>query len=208
MSLLSDAQHCAARVGLNLFGIVDAARFDVCQPKDLRIGSRWPECGTAIVLGSGGVTTARETQQVERDIAEIASVLQRGGVRFRIVVPTQRRLSFARLAEAAGFGTISPVTGLLLHPEFGPWVSVWAALLLDGHPFGEVADRSITDLFQPCCSCRQPCREVLPAASACPIGTEHRQASRWTIETGEGSRAPTNWFQLTVMRLLPRFLRP
>jgi hypothetical protein len=209
MSLLSDAHQSASRVGLNLFGIVDATRFDRSQPKDLRIGSRWPRCGTAIVLGSGGAATARQPQQVERDVATIGTVLQHGRLPFVVVTPAQRQLSFARLAEAAGLGTISPVTGLLLHPQFGPWVSVWAALLLDGQPFGQVADASLTDDFQPCCTCRQPCREVHPAASACPIGTEHRAGARWVMLEPPAARcAPVSWLQLTVRRFLPRFLRP
>jgi hypothetical protein len=209
MSLLSDAQHSALRVGLNLFGVVDASRFDRSQPKDLRIRNRWPRCGTAIVLGSGGAATAREPHQVERDVAAIGAMLQQARLPFTVSVPAQRELSFARLAEAAGLGTISPVTGLLLHPHFGPWVAVWAALLVDGQPFGQVADASLTDEFQPCCTCKQPCREAHPAADVCPIGSEHRAGARWVmLEPGAGRCAPLNWLQLTVRRLLPRFLRP
>jgi hypothetical protein len=84
---------------------------------------------------------------------------------------------------------------------------VWAALLVDGQPFGQVTDASLTEDFQPCCTCKQPCREAHPAASVCPIGTEHRAGARWVmIESGACGRA--SWLQLIAQRLLPRFLRP
>ena len=79
--------------------------------------------------------------------------------------PTDRRpLNFVQLAEMAGLGTISPVIGLLLHPEFGPWVSLRAALLVRGTPFVPAdADGQSLD-FAPCLSCAKPCLR------ACPVG--------------------------------------
>ena len=109
------------------------------------------------------------------------------------------------LAEAAGFGTVSPVSGLLLHPQFGPWLRLRAAILVDGMPFGPIADASIADGFRPCCTCHRPCLDACPASvldglghqdlvrcadhrhaggcsagcgsrMACPVGGEHRDA--------------------------------
>jgi hypothetical protein len=179
-SLLADARRHAAQVGLNLFGVVDAARFDACQPKDQRIATRWPRVGTVIVLGSGGrefwqrfaeacarragVGSLPAPQQFAGQcVREVATVLQQSQLPVAVLEPEGRCPSFARLAEAAGFGTVSPVSGMLLHPVFGPWVSLRAALLVEGHPFGRIEDQSITDRFQPCCSCRQPCLQACPA---------------------------------------------
>lgn len=187
-SLLADAKRHAARVGLNLFGVVDAARFDACQPKDQRITSRWPKVGTVIVLGSGGrefwqrfaeacakraVAGALPLPQqfAGQCVREIAAVFLTQSLPLEVLLPEGRCPSFARLAEAAGFGTVSPVSGLLLHPEFGPWVSLRAALLVEGRPFGDIEDVSITDRFQPCCSCRQPCLQPCPPAPAAAPAT-------------------------------------
>ena len=220
-SLLVEARLQAASTGLNLFGVVDAQRFDAWQPLEQRTTTIRPDCGTVIVLGSGGRVTAPSASEpnaclvhgmprqdvgpFERAAAQGLSVmLHCRSVRNRLVEPMAgQRLNFVRLAEAAGFGTVSPVSGLLLHPQFGPWISVRAALLLDGRPFGPVADASITELFQPCCSCAKPCLTACPVSvhdglgnqdltrcaehrheggcasgcgsrRACPVGAEHR----------------------------------
>lgn len=181
---LTDLQTTAQAFGLNLFGVVDARRFDRCQPADARCAALLPDCGTAIVLGTGGrgfwerVVEAQGTppnptrshrplqEWVQQGTASMQRMLSERGIPCAVVEPDGRnRLPFPSLAEAAGFGTVSPVIGALLHPRYGPWVSVRAALLLPGHPFGPVEDRSIADTFQPCCSCqRRPC------LTACPTG--------------------------------------
>ncbi|MBM4060542.1 MAG: hypothetical protein FJ265_05535 [Planctomycetes bacterium] len=195
--LLADARHLAARVGLNLFGVVDATRFDAGQPKDLRFQTRWPRCGTIVVLGNGGrefqqrfavacATVATRPVRVPQEFArrcahELAAHFAARRLPASVVMPNGRFPGFARLGEAAGFGTVSPVSGLLVHPEFGPWVTLRGALLFEGRPFGAVPDSSIVDRFQPCCHCRQPCLQSCPAAPADRLAVdgdrclEHRQ---------------------------------
>ncbi|MBX3462072.1 MAG: hypothetical protein KF830_02800 [Planctomycetes bacterium] len=219
-SLLADVRCGAAEAGLNLFGMVDAERFDASQTKERRIRAMAPGCGTVLVLGSGGRQLwqrfARSWIVLSRDCAaelDRYAIEQVGGVEARLqaaslparaVAPAGgTRLPFEQLGEAAGFGTISPVTGHLLHPEFGPWVRVRGVVLVDGRPFGPVADASIADRFQPCCGCSRPCVAACPAGvhdglgrqdlarcaaqrhvescaahcrsrSACPVGSEHR----------------------------------
>ncbi len=254
-SLLAQAQQRAALAGLNLFGVVDAARFDTWQPREQRTTTLHGSCGTVIVLGSGGRTMARPAASSHgeppravsnRDIAalaraavhELSRLLWTQSVRSRVVeTEGGDRLNFARLAEAAGFGTVSPVSGLLLHPEFGPWVSVRAALLVDGRPFGPVADASITDRFQPCCNCAKPCIAACPAAvhdgfgnqdlgrcvdhrhqggcaagcssrTACPVGAEHRDGVGDEVHRHTDAMvAMQRRFELGVWRFVPRFLR-
>lgn len=181
MNDLRDLEQLAARNGLNLFGVVDAARFDRGQPAELRSAALAPGCGSILVLGTGGNRPCHEFgRQVGADvravdaptadmIAEasvrvIAHELGRLGVRARQVGPAEGRLPFATLGEAAGFGVVSPISGMLLHPEFGPWLRVRAALLLEGQPFGAVAATKLPSNFMPCCGCSQPC------VSSCPPG--------------------------------------
>jgi hypothetical protein len=254
-SLLVEARLRAASTGLNLFGIVDAERFDAWQPLEQRTTSIRPDCGTVIVLGSGGRASAWNPLEpnarlvpgtppaavipFERVAAqELASMLLCRSMRCRLVEPVAgQRLNFARLAEAAGFGTVSPVSGLLLHPEFGPWVRVRAALLLDGRPFGPVADASITDQFQPCCSCAKPCLTACPVSvhdglgnqdltrcaehrhrggcisgcgsrRACPVGAEHRDHIGPDVHRyTRGILTAQRAPGAGVWRFLPRFLR-
>ena len=202
-SLLAKVQHEAAGAGFNLFGLVDAQRYDASQPKERRIGWFAPKCGTVVVLGTGGRTFWQQyleaggaqghdvdvdgSRFARRGVRAVAGLLTAESVANRALPPNNPSLSFARLAEAAGFGTISPVSGLLLHPLFGPWIGVRAALLLDGRPFGAVADASITDRFQPCCTCSRPC------ISACPAqvhdGEGHQDLARCGAHRHEGNCA-------------------
>ncbi|MEO6593459.1 MAG: hypothetical protein ABIP94_01755 [Planctomycetota bacterium] len=139
-----------------------------------------------IVLGSGGsafwqhyarscgnsVRTVEAIRQFVREGAEsVATLLRSSSVPNRVVDSgSGARVSMVRLAEAAGFGTVSPVSGLLVHPDYGPWVTMRAALLVDGQPFGPIADASITERFQPCCSCAQPCVSVGPNVGQANVG--------------------------------------
>ncbi len=252
-SLLAEVQRTADTAGLNLFGLVDAARFDACQPRERRARALRPRCGTLLVLGTGGrVFWQRYAQRggVAAEAGEsAASRLVSSGMRGVVDVLALRRvpahpilagdprIAFARLAEAAGFGTISPVSGLLVHPEYGPWIAVRGAILVDGMPFGSVADASITDRFQPCCTCNRPCVSACPAhvhdgagnqdvarcashrhagncepacgsRAACPVGAGHRD--------GPGEFAHRHVhplgelrrnFGLGVWRFVPAFLR-
>ncbi|MBL8735001.1 MAG: hypothetical protein JNL12_01110 [Planctomycetes bacterium] len=250
--LLASAQEIAVRGGLNLFGLVDASRFDGCSPCEQRFASRHPRCGTLVVLGSGGrafwqqyaASFASGASADGQDLYTAATVravvarLHEGGVACEsVLLAASPKVNANRLGECAGFGTVSPVSGLLVHPEFGPWVRVRAALLLDGRPFGVVPDAAISDRYQPCCSCSKPCVTACPAGVhdgrgnqdlgacashrhdggcehvcasrlACPVGSQHRD------EAGEDAhrhafRLATmqRWFGFGVWRLVPTFLR-
>lgn len=219
---LSEVRDRARSLGYDLVGVVGAAAFDAAQPSGRRAREAFPECGNVLVMGSGGprfwermVAADGEPgvprpwrhpihAYTRRTAGELAAWLRERGVESRIVHPGDRRpLNFVQLAEMAGLGTISPVIGLLLHPEFGPWVSLRAALLVRGAPFVPAdADGQALD-FAPCLSCVKPCLRACPAQvydglggvalercaahrhaggcddgcdvrRACPVGTEHR----------------------------------
>lgn len=88
-------------------------------------------------------------------------------------------VAFQPLAVAAGLGSMSE-TNLVIHPVYGPWFALRAAIVVPGDP----------PLVGPCprvCRCGAPCREALSRArgntdwrawlavrDACPVGREHR----------------------------------
>ena len=249
-SLLSEVQRRAADAGLNLFGLVDADRFDAAQTKERRVRTLAPNCGTVLVIGSGGRRLwqqfARASESagchaacnVDRYALDVVrtvdGILDRARIGARTVpAGCSTRLPFAQLAEAAGLGTVSPVTGLLLHPEYGPWVRIRAVVLADGRPFGPIADASISSHFHPCCGCSRPCVAACPVGvhdgggspdlqrcaehrdegncetycqsrSACPIGSEHRDAAgEYAHGHSHPLRAMRRWFGLGVWRWVP-----
>ena len=256
---LAAARDQAAALGLNLFGVVDASRFDRCQPHEQRVARVSPACGTILVLGSGGrafwQSFASQQPQAANAAAPAAAVAaadahgwrgacdlaaslqQRGFIVRALQLDLGCRLNLGRLGEAAGFGTVSPVSGLLLHPDFGPWLRLRAALLIDGMPFGTIADASISDRFQPCCNCDRPCVAACPAhavavgqptdlgrcathrheggcvtscctRTACPLGSGHQDAPGEAAHA-HAFRLPAlqRRFGLGVWRFVPGLLR-
>jgi cyanocobalamin reductase (cyanide-eliminating) / alkylcobalamin dealkylase len=90
-----------------------------------------------------------------------------------------RFLPFQQLAVAAGLGALSE-THLVIHPEYGPWFALRAAIVVEGESPAPV------QIPRPC-RCEAPCREALARAvgsgdwrawlavrDACPVGREHR----------------------------------
>jgi hypothetical protein len=209
---LVEARTEAGRVGLNAFGLVDALRFDRSQPSERRARRLMAQCGTIVVLGRGGraaVPAAAAGDCVRNAVDEVARPLRTLGRIQAVYADEVPQLSFSCLAEAAGLGTVSPVSGLLLHPEYGPWLQLCGALLIDGRPFGEIGDASIADRFNPCCGCTKPCLECEDVGGRrclCPVGSEHRD-----VHVAAKPAAPLprvqSWCWTGALRMLPRFLR-
>lgn len=169
--------------GLNLVGQTDAETFDRCQPSGRRAVERDPACRSILVLGGSGpfnwnylkrklgpalaqaAPDAHPIDDWSRDVAaELLSMLRLGGIcDGSVLLPNDRpSLNFVQLGECAGVGTISPVLEQLVHPEFGPWITLRAAILLHGQPFAAAA-REVSMAFQPCDGCAQPCAKSCPA---------------------------------------------
>lgn len=74
--------------------------------------------------------------------------------------PTPGALDFQALGALAGLGRPSLV-GVLVHPEFGPWIALRAAVVVPG----DVAAPRPADGFDPCPTCVER-----PCIAACPVG--------------------------------------
>ncbi|MCA8943266.1 MAG: hypothetical protein KDB80_11955 [Planctomycetes bacterium] len=163
--------------GLDLVGVVDPHAFDGCQPAGRRASDHVPDCESIIVLGSGGRRCWEHLNEIRPaefadgpaeghhpidrwslEVAEeLAGALGDLADGHSIVLPNDdRTLNFVQLAEMAGFGTVSPVIHQLLHPDYGPWVSLRAALLLRTRPFAPF-DPTTAAPFEPCHDCHKPC---------------------------------------------------
>lgn len=120
-------------------------------------------------------------------LTALAAELRLGG-EFRFAhEPPPRRLAVQRLADVSGLAPLSPV-GLNVHPRFGPWIGLRAALVLDrcgpSGPPPAVAN--------PCADCATTCMPAFERAraadgslpdtwhlwlavrDACPVGRAHR----------------------------------
>ncbi|MDF1663669.1 MAG: hypothetical protein P1V97_18010, partial [Planctomycetota bacterium] len=130
----------------------------------------YPDAGSFLLIGSGGrghwdfVQT--QNTKGEHPIEETAWASVRKAL--PSFIPGARLLSqkesygfdLRSLAVQAGFGTLSPHLLLVLHPKYGPWISLRALLYCpaDLEPATPIPD------YQPCQSCDKPC------LTACPVG--------------------------------------
>jgi hypothetical protein len=252
--LLHALRAQAEGAGLNLFGLVDRARFDACEPKERRIASLAAQCGTVLVLGSGGRWLSQQRERWRREtgqglltsaadhvaaaIANLVAELRRVGIAASgVTFDGPCRVRGERLAEAAGLGVVSPVSGLLLHPEYGPWLRMRGAICCDGLPFGPIEDASLVERFQPCNTCERPCVAACPAhgdeattvadaaqcadhrhrggcadacasRAACPVGIAHRDCAGEDMHRhGADLETVRRWMGLGPWGLVPKSLR-
>ena len=167
--------------GLNLVGTTEIATYDAVVPPAWLLGPRAGDARTAVVIGNGGGAfwTAFQrhlaadpaagrvadpldafTRQV---VGEAIAPLHDELGTARVVFPFELHplaVSFVHLAECAGLGRRS-LLGILVHPEYGPWMALRAAILV---PFALSAPRP-ADGFDPCPTCVER-----PCITACPVG--------------------------------------
>jgi hypothetical protein len=174
--------------GFNVIGAADVARYDAAVPPRHAVGTRVPDARTVVVIGNGGAalwevfrrhceddpSAARQPEPLDAFTRSVVmdAVGSPGldlGEPPRVAFPFEDEplaLSFVHLAECAGLGRRSLV-GVLVHPEFGPWFALRAALLL---PFALDAPRP-ADGFDPCPGCvERPCIAACPGGAVGPGG--------------------------------------
>lgn len=127
--------------------------------------------------------------------------------------PPPRRIAIQRLAHVAGLAWLSP-SHLCVHPEFGPWMALRAAIVFDtayAAPETEPA---------PPCDCEANCLPMLESAlapgepanggelaerwtawlavrDACPVGRDHRYSDEQIRYHYTGER-PDRWGHTSV----------
>jgi epoxyqueuosine reductase len=177
--LLSALERALAPLGLNLVGATAPERYDALVPAPYALGRLMPDARGVIVIGSGGsafwtafrafcaLNPEHEARPDPLDdftrlvVEEAARPLVGPGSRF--VYPfafADDPVSFLALGECAGLGRRS-LLGVLVHPVFGPWMALRAAILvpvaLDVPP--------PDDGFDPCPGCVERA-----CIAACPAG--------------------------------------
>lgn len=79
-------------------------------------------------------------------------------------------LDLRALGARAGFGVVSPYLGLLIHPIYGPWISLRTVVEVAGTwPAAE----PLTE-YDPCGPCPRPCLDT------CPVGA-YRRGAAWSF---------------------------
>ena len=167
--------------GLNLVGTTEIATYDAVAPPGWLLGPRAGDARTAVVIGNGGgafwaafqqhlaahPAAGREADPLDaftrHVVGDAIGPLREEVGSARVVFPFELHplaVSFVHLAECAGLGRRS-LLGVLVHPEYGPWMALRAAILV---PFALSAPRP-AEGFDPCPTCVER-----PCITACPVG--------------------------------------
>ena len=188
--LVDEIGAALAGDGFNRVGVASPAAYAVRVREELRLASRAPWARSVVVVGNGGgALWRRVVAWADRDggigaqsdpVDEFtAASIERtvrplvAGLRSRIVYPfrfAEDPLSFVDLAVAAGLGTPS-LLRVLVHPEFGPWIALRAAILVEAELY---APRP-AEGYDPCPTCVE--RSCIPA---CP-GEVVRFPEGWDV---------------------------
>ncbi|HLG19968.1 MAG TPA: hypothetical protein VI895_09185 [Bdellovibrionota bacterium] len=173
------------RAGFNLAGIASVTSYDSSTPEPLRLARRFSGARSALILATGGTSFWNSLAQREKSCShplDRATVhrlrkpvrfLRRQGVCHRILFPFRSsglKVSFRRLAEASGLGNANTVLNILVHPVYGPWVSLRALILVD-----QVLEPTVPlTEFDPCAPCAKPCIRACPSNAIRTTGFELR----------------------------------
>ncbi len=181
----SRARDHLEAAGFNLSGALGVERYDALVPDAWRAARIAPAARSVVVVGHGGralwprFRAAREAA-LQRDpldrytLRVVEEAAARLGPAARVALYSQRRegqwVPLVALAREAGFGVPGRV-GVLLHPGFGPWISMRALLYA---PL-ELPEARPCEGFAPCDGCPAPCASACHGAAVGPAGLDARR---------------------------------
>jgi hypothetical protein len=190
-----------ARVGLDLVGTTAIPSYDARVVPARRVASRAPGAGAVLVIGNGGSAfwrrfrahaTLTGPDPLDRYTRAIVAEATRPLAALSHHYPgdVDDPLDFQALARAAGLAAPS-LLGLVVHPVYGPWMALRAAVTLP-----EMVDLPRpADGFDPCPTCAaRPCMTACPVAAVDGAGWSgprciaHRVAAAEHCATGCGAR--------------------
>jgi hypothetical protein len=177
--------------GFNLVARIKVSDYDRQVLPDRRAAPLLPNAKSILLAGFGGKSfwqvlqhflhENREFRDTRQDWIDdytllkftlVANLLEDAKADYEMTLPFGSgafALDFVKLGQLGGMGVHS-LLGVLLHPEYGPWVSLRGAFVTDLE-FNEY-DTPIPS-FDPCPECSKPC------ISACPASTVSEKAWEW-----------------------------
>lgn len=164
-------------IGLNLAGLLPAPVYDRAVPTPWRSHRLLPTARSAIVLAAGGDALFRHHRAagasgslddfVGRSVDDGCERLRQQGWRSLPFGYEEKQrdhyVDLIALATLSGLGGHSRL-GLLVHREYGPWLSLRALVLTER----QFPDLRPSTMFEPCAECPAPCSEACPVAAPRP----------------------------------------
>jgi epoxyqueuosine reductase len=182
--LLGNFKTALAAYGFNLLGTTSVAAYEALTPSQYHVAALLSPAKTIVVIGNGGGEFWRgfrahceahphylqerehplDDYTVETIETALTPQLQQVGATYRYVYPFRfwtEPVSFMHLARAAGLAGPS-MLGVVIHPHYGPWIALRAAVLVDQELFAPPQAEG----FDPCPTCvERPCITACPASA-------------------------------------------
>jgi hypothetical protein len=167
---LAAAREQLGGAGFNLCGELAAGEYDALVPPAWKLAALAPRARGVLIVGHAGRAlwphfSASPEARLERDPLDrytrrvVSDAARELGPDTGWALYSEQRegscVPLVALARRAGLGTPGRV-GVLLHPVYGPWISLRALLFTP-----EALAAPAADGFDPCSGCPAPC------ASAC-----------------------------------------
>ncbi len=167
--------------GLDLAAAIDRDAYDACVAPAWRCARVRPDSRSVLIVGNAGrafwshLARAPEAQDPEHPVDRytrrvLAQAVQRWEPAAAIAHYWDQRegefLPLVGLAERAGLGRRGRI-GILIHPRYGPWVSLRAALFL-----AEEVARAGALPPAPCEGCPAPCQLACHGTAVGPSGLD------------------------------------
>ena len=202
MNLLDKITESLAPYGFNLIGTTAIPAYEALVPPQYHVARLLPQAETIVVIGNGGgdfwsgfraycEAHPGYLQEREHPLDDYTSAtietaltprLQAAGVAYRYLYPFRfwtEPVSFMHLARAAGMAGPS-LLGVVIHPQYGPWMALRAALLVDQKIYAP----PLAPHFDPCPTCQErACLAACPASAvAATTGWDIPQCVRHRIQ--------------------------
>jgi len=197
--VLEELREHFLKSGFNLTLAVNPLEYDNGPGITRKVESLFPETNSVILVGFGGKSFWEIFQGYLKRNAEFkinnidlidnysvlkfneaSKILDKYRISHKFVYPFGEKaldLNFLRLGELAGAGVPS-LLGILLHPVYGPWVSLRGAILANLKL--EEYSSPISD-FAPCPSCDKPCIRACPARTVSVSGWDWEACMRFGL---------------------------
>lgn len=89
-------------------------------------------------------------------------------------------IDYRKLAIISGIGYLSPYIQMIIHPVYGPWLSLRAAMISNIE--FEVSEKNN---FQPCPDCQKPCLNICPVSAISNKGYDLGKCAEYRLENQE-----------------------
>lgn len=177
--------------GFNLIRRINADDYNRQVPANRAISNLFPGAKSIILVGFAGRDFWKTLQDFLKENSEFrdsqedwideytllmfasaAKILKRKKVSHKFVFPfgpAALTLDFMQLAQTGGVG-VKSLLGILIHPEYGTWISLRGAIVTNLE-FREY--NAPLPCFNPCTACSKPC------ITACPGNTISEKGWDW-----------------------------